>query len=293
MVYIPVDQKSLLRAIRKAVKAAGGRRIGLRKFVTFSKITHGEILKHYARWTDALRAAGFDPAAHNTRIDSEDLLADWASLAGKLRRLPTASEYNLHGAYEVSTMSKRFGSWNRVPLAFQSFATKRPKWRRLLKKLPSLTETLQRRARTSRPRRGLSLHRHPGRPAYGLPIVFDALLHAPVNELGVICLFSMMAKRLGFFIDGLQAAFPDCYAKRPLGGGAWQHVAIEFEFESRSFRHHGHPPDGCDIIVCWNHNWADCPKNLQVIELSEEIKRLAGKNAPCSHVPVGRSVADS
>ena len=98
----------------------------------------------------------------------------------------------------------------------------------------------------------------------------------------------MMATRLGFFIDGLQSAFPDCYAKRPLGGGAWQHVAIEFEFESRSFRHHGHPPDGCDIIVCWHHNWPECPENIQVIELSEEIKRFAGKAAPCSHGPVGR-----
>jgi hypothetical protein len=50
---------------------------------------------------------------------------------------------------------------------------------------------------------------------------------------------------------------------------------IEFEYESRNFREHGHPPDGCDMIICWIHNWPECPANLEVIALKDEIERRA------------------
>jgi predicted transport protein len=33
--------------------------------------------------------------------------------------------------------------------------------------------------------------------------------------------------------------------------------------------------DGCDIIVCWAHDWRDCPDTLEVIELRNEIGRLS------------------
>ena len=55
----------------------------------------------------------------------------------------------------------------------------------------------------------------------------------------------------------------------------WQRVRIEFEFESRNFWEHGHAVSGCDVIVCWRHNWDDCPKHIEVVELSGVIKSLA------------------
>ena len=48
-------------------------------------------------------------------------------------------------------------------------------------------------------------------------------------------------------------------------GGKWQLVPIEFEYESRNFLQHLHDPNGCDLIVCWEHNWPECP--LEVVEL--------------------------
>ena len=113
------------------------------------------------------------------------------------------------------------------------------------------------------------------RPAYGNPIDFRGLRHEPVNEQGVVLLFGMLAKELGYLIESVQNGFPDCEAKRRVGAGRWQRVRIEFEFESRNFRDHGHPPDGCEIIVCWRHNWPDCPSHLDVVELSGMIKSPA------------------
>jgi hypothetical protein len=110
------------------------------------------------------------------------------------------------------------------------------------------------------------------RSTYGNPIDFRGLRHEPVNEQGVVFLFGMVAKELGYMVEAVQTGYPDCEAKRQVAGGRWQRVRIEFEFESRNF---DHPPEGCDIIVCWRHNWPDCPDNIEVLELSSVIKTLA------------------
>jgi hypothetical protein len=111
----------------------------------------------------------------------------------------------------------------------------------------------------------------PDRPLLGAPMHTTRLTHAPVNEMGVSMLFAMWARKLGFIIESVQAAFPDCRAKMEVTPGRWQDVRIEFEYESRSFAEHGHDPRGCDLIVCWRHNWKGCPPGLMVLELSKVI----------------------
>jgi hypothetical protein len=96
-----------------------------------------------------------------------------------------------------------------------------------------------------------------------------ALGLAPTNEMGVVFLFGTLAKELGFMVIRLQAEFPDCEAFREVEPGRWQWVRIEFEYESRNFLAHGHKLDGCDLIVCWKHNWEGCP--LEVVELRKAI----------------------
>jgi len=117
-----------------------------------------------------------------------------------------------------------------------------------------------------------------GRPLLGAPLMRNGLMYEPVNEMGVVFLFGMMAERLGFWVESLQAGFPDCEAKLEVEPGRWQHVRIEFEFESRKFRDHRHDPDKCDMIVCWRHNWKGCPPGIQVVELRGMMQ------SPRSHV---------
>ncbi|HKV93584.1 MAG TPA: hypothetical protein VJW20_13640 [Candidatus Angelobacter sp.] len=38
----------------------------------------------------------------------------------------------------------------------------------------------------------------------------------------------------------------------------------------------GHDPKKCDVIVCWVHNWPECPKHIEVIELSKVIREMWG-----------------
>lgn len=88
-------------------------------------------------------------------------------------------------------------------------------------------------------------------------------------------MFGMLAKKLGYLVENVQTGFPDCEAMHLIAPGRWQRVSIEFEFESRNFREHGHPERGCDVIVCWRHNWPDCPRHIEIVELSRDIEASA------------------
>ncbi|HEY1525764.1 MAG TPA: hypothetical protein VGH51_05955 [Candidatus Angelobacter sp.] len=114
----------------------------------------------------------------------------------------------------------------------------------------------------------------PDRPLLGAPMHTAGMTHEPVNEMGVSMLFAMMARDLGFILEAIQPGFPDCRAKMEVMPGRWQDVRIEFEKDSRSFAEHGHDPKGCDMIVCWRHNWKACPKEMMVLELSRIVPAL-------------------
>jgi Homing endonuclease associated repeat len=111
------------------------------------------------------------------------------------------------------------------------------------------------------------------RAVMGAPFDASPMTNAPVNELGVMVLFGMVAAALGLQVESVQGKFPDCVAKREVAPGKWQYLRIEFEYESKNFHLHGHDPKGCDVIVCWRHNWRECPAEIEVIELS----RIVGK----------------
>jgi hypothetical protein len=109
------------------------------------------------------------------------------------------------------------------------------------------------------------------RSIVGDPISFEGLIYGPLNENGVIFLFSKIHNKLGINIEAIQAGFPDAKGRRKTKKG-WVDVWIEFEFKSSHFKAHNHDPKECDIIVCWENDWKDCP--ITVIELKNEIQRL-------------------
>lgn len=117
----------------------------------------------------------------------------------------------------------------------------------------------------------------------GKLINFRGLVYAPVEENGVIFLFSKLNNDLNLNIETIRKGFPDCIAKRYIGKGQWEEVNIEFEFRSSDFKRHGHIASmskgaKCDMIVCWEHDWKDCPREIEVLELKSEY--LKYENEP-------------
>jgi len=121
-------------------------------------------------------------------------------------------------------------------------------------------------------------------------ISFRGLVYAPLNENGVIFLFGKVAEDLNMYIEEIKPGFPDCIGKRFIGKG-WESVAIEFEFKSSNFKLHKHDPKKCDIIVCWENDWKDCP--LEVIELKTEIIGMENKPVlrPDKKVPPSKDIS--
>lgn len=278
------EKETLLEAIRTAVNAAGGKRVTRQQFLNSSGFKVADIFRHFPKWSDALTAAGcaFDP--YNAKIPKEDLLTDWGELSRSLGRIPTRNEYKLQGSYSATVLERNFGPWSTLPDAFHGFAANHPEWSDVVALIPEHPDQVQPEkivtpasttpsiAPTSR------YQRLTNRPTYGNPIDFRGLRHEPVNENGVVFLFGIVARELGFLVEAVQAGFPDCEAKRQIAPGKWQRVRIEFEYESRNFLAHGHDVDGCDVIVCWHHNWAECPGSLEVVELCSLIQSLSASD---------------
>ncbi len=217
----------------------------------------------------------------NVRLSDDELLRSWGAFVRKERQIPARHRYRVDGEYSPGVFERHFGPWSALPEKFRRFAEGKPEWADVLALLPlprssgshpaAPAPSVNAAASPSRPQ-----HSKLGdRPTYGDPVDFRGLRHEPVNEQGVVFIFGMVARELGYLVEAVQAGFPDCEAKRQVGPGKWQRVRIEFEFESRSFRDHGHPPEGCDLIVCWVHNWSECPSHLEILELSTVIRSLA------------------
>jgi len=252
-------------------------------------MTEYQVLKHFTSWREAVRAAGLEPYSTNTPLEPAALLEDWGELVRRARQIPTHDQYRREGNYSPDVFEKKVGAWSEIPAKFRAFAEGRAEWSDVVALLPLefARPAAEPGLSTPQPDRSGFVpapgneHRYnklDDRPTYGNPIDFRGLRYEPVNEDGVVFLFGRVARELGYLVEAVQAGFPDCEAKRQVDAGKWQRVRIEFEFESRNFRDHGHPPNGCDVIVCWRHNWPECPPHLEVVELSRVISTLSSSD---------------
>ena len=286
------DKRQILNSIAAMAKRL--RRAPSRdEFYSRTGISAYFVLRYFRNWTEAVRAAGVHPYMLNTKAQSRALLEDWGRVARKNRGIVARHIYLREGNYSPGTLSKRFGGWTAVPEAFRAFARDKPEWADVVGLLPArarhgVPPNARRRlsgdgpgstvpeafaAPASVERKRWHAERS-GRPIYGDATLFTWMRHEPVNEQGVVLLFGMLAKDLNYCVESVQKGFPDCEAMRQIAPGRWQRVSIEFEFESRNFRDHGHAADRCDMIVCWRHNWPDCPRHIEILELSCAIRSL-------------------
>ncbi len=278
------DKQHILNSIT-AIARGLGRAPSQSEFVSLAGISEYFVTQSFPSWNDAVRSAGLHANTMNVKLEDSELLKDWGEIVRANRAIPARRAYRREGKYDPRTLERRFGPWSSLPNAFRNFAESKPEWADVLALLPvPLPPVPLRKDERGRPNEDSPSSILPNkaqhvplknRSTYGNPINFRGLRHEPVNEQGVVLLFGMLAKELGYMIEAVQTGFPDCEAKRQIGPERWQLVRIEFEFESRNFRDHGHPSTGCDIIVCWRHNWDECPGHIEIVELSNVIKSFA------------------
>lgn len=295
----PHPSKPLVLAAIAAMARSAHRPPSRREFLSHSGLSEGAVLRFFPTWNAALQAAGVAPYTRNRRLDDRELLEDWARAVRKNRKAPSRRAFRHIGKFDHRTIERRFGRWSQLAGVFRQFAQGKPEWVDVLALLPVPQPVAQpilavhswplHQYATPVAQPILAVHSSPpprrfrhrtlhNRPTFGKPMDFRGLRYEPVNEQGVVFLFGMIARELGYRVEALQSGFPDCEAQRQVAPHRWQRVHIEFEFESRNFREHGHPLAGCDVIVCWRHNWPGSPPQLEILELSQLLPAL-----PASH----------
>jgi Homing endonuclease associated repeat len=274
-----MTRENILRGIRMCAKKLG-RAPSYPELLRAIGVTRREIRRHFATYTEAVRACGFRCEGNGHQVPLDALFKDWAGVARKIKKLPTVAEYELHGKYSVQPLFRRFGSWRQTPLGLLLYAQAHglaSKWRDVLDMVKNGTvKGPGKQGRGKKPLQERSSKILTDRPTYGAPMVEGPLANEPDNEQAVVFLFGAMARELGFVALKIRTGYPDCEAMREVAPGIWQKVNIEIEQESRNFVKHLHNVKKCDLIVCWKHNWPQCP--LEVIELrgGQKGQRRAG-----------------
>jgi hypothetical protein len=237
------------------------------------KVSGRQIVKHFGTYTRALRACNLERSTGGKKLPLEKLFLDWATVVRSLGKIPSKAEFAHLGKHSDTPLKTRFGSWGQVPRYLRRYMEEQgltEEWKDVMALIHAYEQGQDGMEMAASPECEQKKPRvMTDRPVYGPLIRPYPMIHGPINENGVLYLFGTVSERLGFVVTLIQGAFPDCYAMRLVDVDRWQPVRIEFEYESRNFLRHLHDPSQCDIIVCWKHNWPECP--LEVIELSKIV----------------------
>jgi hypothetical protein len=159
---------------------------------------------------NALEAAGLCRASSSEHLDAfrseysnNDLFISVFQVEQQVGREPKAMEYTVRGAYSIRPFRKRFGPWPEVLKHYR-------KWKQEQNSTvnPEIVVTPEQSPNIAFSKAKIEgcqpLPNHPNmnfQPAqlYGEPIDFRGLRHAPINEQGVVYLFGMVSRELGFY----------------------------------------------------------------------------------------------
>ena len=267
------DRESIIETLHNLAQRLG--KDSLSKYEVATAIPTSTVTNHFGNVGNALEAAGLKRRRGGDNfkgraptLTDDDLFHSIRELEQQLGHEPRLNEYNAAGPYSAKPF-KRFGKWSDTLVLYR-------KWK--AEGGSAAGGAPETRADDSSTRVA-PLFQANNAPAqlYGEPIDFRGLRHAPINEQGVVYLFGMVSRELGFYIEAVQQGFPDCEGKylHHAGRNLWAKARIEFEFRASSFRQHGHDSNQCDFVVCWLNDWPNCP--IRVIELSKEILRLPAR----------------
>ena len=248
----------------------------LPKLTRESNLSRRAIRKYFGSYARALSECNLTRTGAGYKVEMEDLFRDWAGIVRQIGKLPSVAEYESLSQYSPTPLMARFGVWSHVPRCMREYREAQggaEEWSDVLERIGEQQKEEAEKARLTGTANGpwRESAMLVNQPIYGPLMRPYPLAHGPVNEAGVLFLFGVMAEQLGYVVTRIQTEYPDCEAMRRIAGNRWQRIRIEFEYESRNFVKHMHELSGCDLIVCWEHNWPECP--LEVLELKSEFAK--------------------
>ena len=151
----------------------------------------------------------------------DELLKKIDKVVSKLKRIPSWNQFRRETGIAEKTLFSRFGMYKKHEIfshyrkwleenkpnsknikLVDAYLRSQPQVKTTIPKLPK-----EKASGTVIPKWA----KFPGRE-YGAPLNFGSLIYEPINEQGVVFLFGMVSRRLGFSIEYIGTDFPDCEA---------------------------------------------------------------------------------
>jgi len=85
------------------------------ELLTRTKVSIYAIRKTFGNYQRALEACGLERGGSGYTLNMESLFPDWGGVVRKLGRVPTMTDYRLHGKHSYRPLVRHFGSWYSVP----------------------------------------------------------------------------------------------------------------------------------------------------------------------------------
>ena len=241
-----ITRQTIIEAAKRAETEAGGP-ISRPDFERLTGISQYHIYRLFPEggWSEVKRLGELQRhPKDNEQLSDDELLAEFHRVAAEMGQIPTWTAFAHRASVSADVVRRRFGGLQGTLKRYRTWLEEHSPSSPLLEQLQSKSKH----ELPAPPTIGTGVTspawaKNDG-PMFGPPIDFRGLRHAPINEQGVVFLFGMVSYELGFIVEAIHAAFPDCEAKRCVDrrNERWQRVRIEFEFYSSNFRDHGHDP---------------------------------------------------
>jgi hypothetical protein len=270
----PLSVDECVLELKRVAELVGSKTLKTADLADHSSYSSYRIVRACGGWNKALSMAGLlSTPNYRQRIPIEILARSFLRAVIDLERIPTLLQVSRRSGHASDTLSRNRDGYSAFKVEAIEFLLSLkcnfPKG--ILGTLrDELTRLKRHTHRDSAQAKSANEHRQ------GRTLGFRGFAFAPTCEHDVVQLFGAVANDLGFEIVGNRSAFPDCRARR-LQKGQREHFIdclIEYEFSSRDFKKHRHDPKGCDLVICWKHNWLECP--VEVLELKQAITKLTG-----------------
>lgn len=271
---VQLSESECVQELQRVAHLLGQSHLTIQEFDANAQFSSYRVVRVFKRWHKALAAAGLQPSPnYKMDIPLSALAEDFLRVCCELEKIPTLVQLTRRSRPVSHTFSGKHGGYD----AFKKKAIEcliSTEFRMPQRIRPILNEELTRlQSNVSTRCDSVTMPR----PHYqGRTLNFRAFTYAPTCEYDVVQMFGAIAQELGFEILGNRSEFPDCEARRKVKADRerYEKCLIEYEFDSSDYKKHKHPVTGCDLVVCWKHNWQECP--IKVLSLEEEIKRLDG-----------------
>jgi hypothetical protein len=212
-----MDKDEIIAELRRVAELLGTTSVTRQQFSQYGRIGVKTVEYKFGTWNQAIKAAGLvptKPGVQNVLLD-EELLQEIIRLTKEIGKQPTLGELSAKGQFSLMPYKTRWGSLDEAcKVAYAKYGYP-------LVDGGKLPDRPARKQQVSSSSKGAIRQIHKRQQGgsrkkvqYGEPMDFRGLRHAPINEQGVVYLFGMVSRELGFLIESVKAPYPDCEGKR-------------------------------------------------------------------------------